>query len=80
MSPFMNRTLAAVLAALTLCFAAGCATTTTPVAPQAASAACEEHELAPGVALCIQHSASPGARDAAERVMAEYRENYLNAR
>jgi hypothetical protein len=40
----------------------------------------ETRELAPGVELRISREASPGALEAAERLQAEYRSTYLNAR
>ena len=37
-------------------------------------------ELAPGVEIRVRKDASPGAREAADRLQDDYRSTYLNAR
>jgi hypothetical protein len=69
-------TIAAVLTMLAM--SAGCASTST-LGAQAAAGRDETRRLAPGVELRIAADASPGAREAAERLEVEYQSTYLNA-
>jgi hypothetical protein len=52
-----------------------------PARSSSSSSSCPEtRALAPGVELRISCDASPGAREAADRLQAEYRSTYLDAR
>ena len=78
MSPTM---FAPVVASLTLLWAAtGCSNATTAPAPRSTADAWETTELAPGVELRVNPKASPGAREAADALRADYRSTYINAR
>jgi len=69
-----------LLAAAALC-TVGCAATARPTGAEPhCPGGGETLQLAQGVELRITADASPGAREAAERLQAEYRSTYLNAR
>jgi hypothetical protein len=68
-----------VAAATMLALGTGCSAATTAAAPRTA-VPYETRQLAPGVELRIAPDASPGARQAADQLQAEYQSTYLNAR
>jgi hypothetical protein len=73
--------LATLVASVTLLLAAtGCSNATTAPAPRTTADAWETTELAPGVELRVNAKASPGAREAADALRADYRSTYMNAR
>ncbi len=70
-------TIAAVLTMLAM--GTGCASTAGS-GPVRTASCVETRQLAPGVEIRISPDASPGARQAAEQLQAEYQSTYLNAR